>query len=76
MEQLVFEIVGGLLLAALVGLAVWMFRDLKADIRELRSDTRDMRAGQQRSNELLVALANHRHRDDGSPYFNLPGGSG
>ena len=53
MDQLAFEIVGGLLLAVLVGLTVWMFRDLKADIRELRSDTRDMRAGQQRSNELL-----------------------
>ena len=62
-DQLAFEIVGGLLLAALVGLTVWMFRDLKADTRELRSDTRDLRAGQQRSNELLVALANHRHKE-------------
>ena len=76
MDQLAFEIVGGPLLVALVGLTVWMFRDLKADIRELRSDTRDMRAGQQRSNELLVALTNHRHGDDVPPYFNLPGGFG
>ena len=75
-DQLAFEVVGGLPLAALVGLTVWMFRDLKADIRELRSDTMDMRDGQQRPNELLVSLANHRDGDDGSPYFNLPGGSG
>ena len=50
---------------------VWMFRDLKADIRELR-------AGQQRMNDSLsviannlTALANHRHNEAGAPYFNL-----
>ena len=46
---------------------------LSEEMRDMREEMRDMREEIRRGNQqLLLALANHGHDDDGQPVFRVP----
>ena len=48
-------------------------RDMREEMRDMREEMRDMREEIRRGNQqLLLALANHGHDDDGQPVFRVP----
>ncbi|MDE2787601.1 MAG: hypothetical protein OXL37_13195 [Chloroflexota bacterium] len=68
-----------------VGLTVWLARRgqrasrLETDVGELKTDIGELKHGQQeikdllhRTNEVVVALMNHRHNAQDEPTFALP----
>ena len=49
---------------------------LTAEVRQLSADVRQLSADVRRINEIVIALANHRHDLDGKTVFTLPDGGG
>ena len=47
---------------------------LTGEVRQLATDVRQLATDVRRTNETVVALANHRHDVDGNTLFTLPGG--
>ena len=47
---------------------------LTGEVRQLATDVRQLATDVRRTNETVVALANHRHDVDGNTVFTLPGG--
>ena len=67
-----------ILLGMAVGLTVWLAR-LGQRVTRLETDVGDLKQGQQeikdlllRTNEVVVALMNHRHNAQDEPTFALP----
>ena len=46
---------------------------LTGEVRQLATDVRQLATDVRRTNETVVALANHRHDVDGNTVFTLPG---
>ncbi len=47
---------------------------LSDDVRQLTTEVRKLTGEVRRTNETVVALANHRHDVDGNTVFTVPGG--
>ena len=67
-----------LLLAGAFGLGKLFQRvdTLSADLTQLTTEVRQLSAEVRRTNEFIIALANHRHDLDGNTVFNVPDGGG
>ena len=66
------------LLAAAFGLGKLFQRvdTLSADLTQLTTEVRQLSAEVRRTNEFVIALANHRHDLDGNTVFTVPDGGG
>lgn len=49
---------------------------LSTDLTRLTTEVRQLAAEVRRTNEFVIALANHRHDVDGSTVFTVPDGGG
>ena len=49
---------------------------LSADLTQLTTEVRQLTAEVRRTNEFVIALANHRHDVDGNTVFTVPDGGG
>ena len=49
---------------------------LSADLTQLTTEVRQLSAEVRRTNEFVIALANHRHDVDGNTVFTVPDGGG
>ncbi len=49
---------------------------LAADVRQLSGEVRQLSGEVRRTNEFVIALANHRHDVDGNTVFTVPDGGG
>ena len=47
---------------------------LATEVRQLAADVRQLSAEVRRTNEIVIALANHRHDVDGNTVFTVPDG--
>ena len=58
--------------AAELGRIATEVSQLSADVRQLSAEVRQLSADVRRTNEIVVALANHRHDVDGNTVFTVP----
>ena len=49
---------------------------LSSDLTQLTAEVRQLAAELRRTNEFVIALANHRHDVDGNTVFTVPDGGG
>ena len=47
-------------------------REMRGDIRQLRDDISDLTAAINQTNQMVIAIANHRHDQDGNIVFTWP----
>ena len=52
------------------------FDRMSAEINRLTAEVRQLAAEVRRTNEFVIALANHRHDVDGNTVFTVPDGNG
>ena len=58
--------------AAELGRIATEVSQLSADVRQLSAEVRQLSSEVRRTNEIVVALANHRHDVDGNTVFTVP----